>query len=500
MTTSADSALHSLFKSISPSCSEADIEHKVVIPLLHALAYNDADWQTQVTIGKAKLDFLIKPQDLPLLYLPYLVIEVKAPNKKIAQSVWQISEYMRESGAIFGLLTNGYSFRILYNFDGKIATITEYNWPSLISQFKLFYGLLSKTTCLIIGAAINKANKQVHVKFLGLISKVFDIDIFELSKRVPKAKDPVDSNKNNSQAEGTSLDNDSSKERKSMIVTIFNNKGGVGKTTTTINLAAALNKLGKRILLIDIDAQANLTMGLGIDPLNDLELQSKKDISHLLTEPKTTLEHTVIRKHWDDVQLDIIPSHIRLSEMEATLIMTPDIDRVLAKKLKKYHHEYDYVLIDPPPSFGKANTISLMASSAVLIPTQLAPYPIRALEYVINRAIAVDQSRDEPLPILGVAVSMYNRAANKVALSMTEQILEILSKNPESKSVELWPQETWIPSLSIITTTPDKGYPLSFAEFDRDLNAREKEAAQDAFSCYMKLAEYLISATKGVEK
>ncbi len=479
MTASADSALHSLFKSISPSCSEADIEYKVVIPLLRVLAYNDADWQTQVTIGKAKLDFLIKPQDLPLLYPPYLVIEVKAPNKKIAQSVWQISEYMRESGAIFGLLTNGYLFRILYNFDGKIATITEYDWATLISQFKLFYGLLSKTTCLIIGAAINKANKRVYIKFLSLISKAFDIDMFEL---------------------GTSLDNDSLKERKSMIVTIFNNKGGVGKTTTTINLAAALNKLGKRVLLIDIDAQANLTMGLGIDPLNDLELQSKKDISHLLTEPKTTLEHTVIRKHWDDVQLDIIPSHIRLSDMEATLIMTPDIDRVLAKKLKKYHHEYDYVLIDPPPSFGKANTISLMASSAVLIPTQLAPYPIRALEYVINRAIAVDQSRDEPLPILGVAVSMYNRAANKVALSMSEQILDILSKNPESKSVELWPQETWIPSLSIITTTPDKGYPLSFAEFDRDLNAREKEAAQDAFSCYTKLAEYLISATKGVEK
>ncbi len=158
-----------------------------------------------------------------------------------------------------------------------------------------------------------------------------------------------------------------------MIVTIFNNKGGVGKTTTTINLAAALNRMGKRVLLIDMDAQANLTTGLGIDPLTDVELQEKKDITHLLTEPRTTLEKTVVRKRWDNIQLDLVPSHIRLSDMEPTLISTVDIDRVLAKKLKNYHELYDYVFIDPPPSFGKANTISLMASSGILIPTQLAP-------------------------------------------------------------------------------------------------------------------------------
>ncbi len=155
-----------------------------------------------------------------------------------------------------------------------------------------------------------------------------------------------------------------------MIITVFNNKGGVGKTTTTINLGAALNQLGKRVLLIDIDPQANLTVGLNIDPLADLELSGKKDITHLLTEPKTTLEQTVIHKEWNNVELDIVPSHIRLSDMEATLIVTIDVDRVLARKLKNYRDQYDYILIDPPPSFGKVNNISLMASSAILIPTQ----------------------------------------------------------------------------------------------------------------------------------
>ncbi len=98
MTSSTDSPLHVLFKSISLSCSESDIEDKVIIPLLRALAYSDSDWQTQVRIGRAKLDFLINPQNLAVHYPPYLVIEVKSPTRRIAQSVWQIAGYMRKSG------------------------------------------------------------------------------------------------------------------------------------------------------------------------------------------------------------------------------------------------------------------------------------------------------------------------------------------------------------------------------------------------------------------
>lgn len=468
MTPSTNSTLSNILKAITPQSSESDVEQKVVISLLRFLGYSDVDWQSQAVVGKSKLDFLVRPKYSSVPYPPYLVIEVKAPSKKIAQSIWQINKYIIQSGAIFGLLTNGYDFRVLYNYNGKIVTIVEYSQLALIENSILFHKLLCQATCFKFNKVLYQNQQQIRLNFLKVISKAFKI-----------------------------VDPPPIEPKKSMIITVFNNKGGVGKTTTTINLAAALNKLGKRVLLIDIDAQANLTTGLGIDPLNDVELQSKKDITHLLTEPRTNLEHTVIRKSWDGVEIDIVPSHIRLSDMEPTLISTVDIDRVLAKKLKKYGEQYDYVLIDPPPSFGKANTIALMASSAVLIPTQLAPYPIRALEYVINRAIAIDQSRDESLPILGVAVSMYNRSANKLALAMTEQILEVIAKNPESKNVELWPQSTWIPSLSIVATTPGKGYPLCYAEFDEELSSRDKESAQDAFNCYMKLAEYFISVTKG---
>lgn len=287
-------------------------------------------------------------------------------------------------------------------------------------------------------------------------------------------------------------------ERKSMIITVFNNKGGVGKTTTTINLAAALNKLGKRVLLIDIDAQANLTMGLGIDPLDDIEQKGKKDITHLLTEPRTKLEDTITTTNWGDVQLDLVPSHIRLSRMETTLNQTVDSDRLLAKKLKK--HDYDFVLIDPPPSFGKVNSISLMASSAILIPTQLSAYAIRALEYVLDRTNEIEQLKDEPLPILGIAVSMYDQKSSNYNKSMVVRLFEIIEKSGGSNKVELFPENTWIPRLNIVSICQDKGYPLYQGEFDNTLVSQEKEAAQKVLERYTNLAQHLIKVTTGDSK
>lgn len=490
MATSNESSLPNFSNSITPYSSESEVEHKVVLPLLQALGYSSLDWQAQVVINKAKLDFLVYPPDLAVPYLPYLVVEAKSASKKLSQCVWQINAYMRRSKAVLGLLTNGYSFRVLYNYNNQILTVAEYTQASLIAEFTSFYKLLSKETCSKLGNDLYQSQQEIYLKFSNFIQSLSSHeDMFKFFRASDFCSGYVKPLKISSL---TTI-----KESKSMIVTIFNNKGGVGKTTTTINLAAALNRMGKRVLLIDMDAQANLTTGLGIDPLTDIELQEKKDITHLLTEPRTTLEKTVVCKRWNNIQLDLVPSHIRLSDMEPTLISTVDIDRVLAKKLKNYHELYDYVFIDPPPSFGKANTIALMASSGILIPTQLAPYPIRALEYVINRAQAVDQSRDEPLPILGIAVSMYDRAASKLSFTMTEQIAKVLEKSSPGNNIKLFPQSTWIPRLNVVATSPDKGYPLCHAEFDNDLSAKDKESAQDAFDCYVKLAEHFITTSNG---
>lgn len=484
------STLQKIFQAITPNSSESDVEQKIIIPLLQILGYNSLDWQSQVVILKSKLDFLVGKPDSVSLIPAYLIIEAKAPNKNIAHSVWQINNYMRQTGSVIGLLTNGYDFCILYNYDKKITTIIECSQNTLVEKYSLFYKILSKKTCLGFTSSLYKSQQNVRLHFLNLISQAVQEE--GMLKLFNKVKITSTQTQQSEEEQFQGLNNTKEKD-KSMIITVFNNKGGVGKTTTTINLAAALNKLGKRVLLIDIDAQANLTMGLGIDPLDDIEQKGKKDITHLLTEPRTKLEEIIITTNWGDVQLDLVPSHIRLSRMETTLNQTVDSDRLLAKKLKK--HNYDFILIDPPPSFGKVNSISLMASSAILIPTQLSAYAIRALEYVLDRTNEVEQLKDEPLPILGIAVSMYDQKSSNYNKSMVVRLFEILEKSSGVGKAKLFPETTWIPRLNIVSVCQDKGYPLYQGEFDDRLTSQDREAAQKVLERYTNLAQHLIEIT-----
>ncbi|WP_256871754.1 AAA family ATPase [Nostoc sp. TCL26-01] len=485
------STLQNIFRAITLSSNESDVEQKVVIPLLRILGYTSADWQSQVVVLQSKLDFLVGQPDSKLVIPAYLIIEVKAPSKNIAHSVWQINNYMRSTGSVLGLLTNGYNFRILYNCEEKITTIAEYSQPTLIDKYSLFHKVLSKKTYLNFTSIVYKTQQNIRLQFLNSISQALKQEGMLGLFNKTKANSAPNQQTTEEKVELSNI----KKDKKSMIITVFNNKGGVGKTTTTINLAAALNKLGKRVLLIDIDAQANLTMGLGIDPLDDIEQKGKKDITHLLTEPRTKLEDTIVTTSWGDVQLDLVPSHIRLSRMETTLNQTVDSDRLLAKKLKK--HDYDFVLIDPPPSFGKVNSISLMASSAILIPTQLSAYAIRALEYVLDRTNEVEQLTDEPLPILGIAVSMYDQKSSSYNKSMVVRLFDILEKSGGMNKVELFPETTWIPRLNIVSVCQDKGYPLYQGEFDDRLTSQDKEAAQKVLERYINLANHLIQITNG---
>jgi cellulose biosynthesis protein BcsQ len=470
----SDSQQLDFLKAISLNSSESDVELEVIVPLLQILGYSKQDWRSQVAIKKGKLDFLVHPHEALMRDPPYLVIEAKAPSKDIKKSVWQLREYMRNSKAVLGLLTNGYNFLILYAYNGKIFPLAEYNRETLARKFKLLCIILCKSNSLKFYEGVYQKQLTIQASFLdfvgGLSIKSKDQENIINQVLVEKTQ---------------------AKKDTSMIITVFNNKGGVGKTTTTINLAATLNQFGKKVLLIDIDAQANLTMGLGIDPLDDIEGQGRKDITHLLIDPKTKLNETIYKKRWDDVEIDIVPSHIRLSYMENELNTTPMIDEVLRKKLRK--HEYDFVLIDPPPSFSRVNSISLMASNGVLIPTQLSAYPIRALEYVLDRIYQIEQYKDESLPVVGIAVSRYDKRSSSYNLSMVENMYEILKKSDSDSKVQLLDESSWIPSLNIVSVCQSKGYPIQNAEFDSSLTTKDKESAQSVIECYENLASYLLN-------
>lgn len=284
-------------------------------------------------------------------------------------------------------------------------------------------------------------------------------------------------------------------QRTSMIITVFNHKGGVGKTTLTLNLGAAFAATGKRVLLIDIDPQSNLTIGLGIDPLKDIEDQGRKDIAHLLLEPKVTLEEVVYQKRWDNLCLDVVPSHIRLADQEADLIRTIDIDRVLQRKLK--NHPYDVILIDPPPAFGKVNAIALMASHGVLVPIQFAPYPIRAIEYVLARLEAFRPVMDNPPRLLGIAVNMYDQRNSAVNAQMQQRLQGILEKVAREYAVvcHLLPENTWIPKRAAIERATDLQQPIFSRNLYRELPRADQESIDELATTFENLARHLSTET-----
>jgi cellulose biosynthesis protein BcsQ len=474
--------LQQLFTSITRESSEVDIEKKIVIPLLYWLGYQESDWQSQGKIGLLKSDFIVQINKLRWLTPPYLIIEVKSGKKNLNHHFWQLKKYMQKTSALMGLLTNGYDFCILYNYQGQIEKIASYSQMTLRKEYHLFYKLLCHETCVNFTNVVYNNENKVRWQFLEKITTIIfkDENMLNFFNRQNSSPNIAQETQVMSEKQGT-------------VITVFNNKGGVGKTTTTINLAATLNQLGKKVLLIDIDAQANLTTGLGIDPLKDVEDQGKKDITHLLTDPRLPLTDTIIKRKWYDIELDLIPSHIRLSAMENQLNTTVGIDQALQKKLN--NHNYDFVLIDPPPAFSRVNGISLIASDAILIPTQLSAYPIRALEYVFDRIEEIEALK--PLAILGIAVSMYDERSSNFNQGMVTKLLEILDKKGVNNRVELLPESTWIPRLNVLSICQQNSYPLAHAEYDEQLNNQTKQSAQKALENYRELAEYLINKTQG---
>ena len=462
-----------LLDRVETCTTEKALEDRVLTPLLMLLGYDKADVAQQVPFGRKRVDFLVKAQQAaPSSH--YLVIEAKAPHKSIAHNSWQLREYLRESGSLLGLLTNGNQFKLLYNDGRAIHILWEFERADLYDNYRLLGSLLWQRNCDRVMAAFADSHRKVHHQFIRAIARLSHdpkmMSLLAIHDRQTSDPEP--------------------QRRESMIITVFNNKGGVGKTTLTINLAAALSQMGKRVLLIDIDAQANLTTGLGIDPLEDIEKAGRKDITHLLTEPKTTAASVTISKRWGNVTLDVIPSHIRLSNMENQLIQLVDSDRILAKKLK--NHDYDFVFVDPPPSFGKVNRISLMASAGVLVPTQLSPYPIRALEYVLSQVEEVGQFRETPLPIVGIAVSMYDRQSKTFNQAMVDDLNAKLDRLPGGDRTALFREATWVPRLNVLSKSQSKGYPLCAADFDEDLGSQDRNSVENALAAFENLAKELI--------
>ena len=200
------------------------------------------------------------------------------------------------------------------------------------------------------------------------------------------------------------------------IIAIANQKGGVGKTTTTVNLAASLGVLEKRVLLIDADPQANAPSGLGID-VDSIEKGTYQLLEH-------TLGVNDVIMNTDSPNVDLIPAHIDLVAIEIELVDKDNREYMMKEALKRLGDRYDFILIDCAPSLGLLTLNALTAADSVMIPIQCEYFALEGLGKLLNTVKSVQKIHNNDLDIEGMLLTMYDSR-----LRLSNQVVEEVKKH-----------------------------------------------------------------------
>ena len=230
-------------------------------------------------------------------------------------------------------------------------------------------------------------------------------------------------------------------------IAIFNQKGGVGKTTTNINLGACLAIKGKKVLMLDIDPQGNTTSGIGVQKKN-LEYT----VYDLLVMDNFDTKKAII--HTSVPGLDIIPASVDLAGAEIELVQIEGRERRLKKSIDKVRDQYDYILIDCPPSLGLLTINSLTAVESVLIPIQCEFYALEGVSQLVSTIDLVKKSLNSKLEIEGVILSMFDGRTN-----LSVQVVQEVKKYFGSKVYA-----TVIPRNIRLAEAPSYG--MAITEYD----------------------------------
>jgi len=219
----------------------------------------------------------------------------------------------------------------------------------------------------------------------------------------------------------------------SRIIAIANQKGGVGKTTTAINLGAALAVAEKKTLVVDIDPQGNASSGLGIEDRDSLPT-----VYDILIEGRAAADTTIREVHFPC--LDLIPSTRDLVGAEIELVEAPYRERVLRGALQAVRDDYDYILVDCPPSLGLLTLNTLTAADSVMIPIQCEFYALEGLSQLLNTVRLVQRGLNPELDIEGVLLTMFDRRLNlskQVAGEAREYFGDKVYRTPIPRNVRL---------------------------------------------------------------
>lgn len=242
------------------------------------------------------------------------------------------------------------------------------------------------------------------------------------------------------------------------IIAIVNQKGGVGKTTTAVNLSAALAKKGKKVLLIDEDPQGNATSGVGVR--KDLE----KSIYDVIINDMD-IEETIVKT--DIKNLDICPSNINLAGAEVELVSLENREVKLKEKLEKIQEKYHYIMIDCPPSLGLLTINSLTAANSLLIPIQCEYYALEGVGQLMNTTNLVKKQLNKNLYVEGVVLTM-NDARTNLSTQVIEEVKKFFKNNV---------YKTIIPRNVKLSEAPSYGMPITqYAPMSKGARCYEKLA------------------------
>lgn len=373
--------------------NERDVEGKLVIQyLLPQLGYSPDSWHQEVVFGKIRLDFLVfTAQILPFVISDSsplsLVIEVKHPNQNLNKHTFKFGNYLRSLRICHGVLTNGKELRIYRLEDEQIILKFDCRGTEIDANLETIKSLIGKNS---------------------------------LIKSLPVVLNP---------SESSSLFTSTETKQTMKIIAVYHNKGGVGKTTTIVNLAAALAKKGKRILIVDLDTQANTTYAVGLAKfLNEEEdtLKGKNVLQLIESQSKYLIKDIARKTSFTQFTIDAIPAHIELMEVESLLLNVDAAKKRLYDKLQKVKDEYDVVLIDTPPSLNLYARIALLTAQYLIIPSDLKPFANEGLNNVKNFIANINEAKEafglNPLEVLGVLPSKISTFAKFVQHTLPKRI------------------------------------------------------------------------------
>ncbi len=244
------------------------------------------------------------------------------------------------------------------------------------------------------------------------------------------------------------------------IISVANQKGGVGKTTTTVTLCAILAKKGKKVLLIDADPQGNATSGVGVTKEVELSLY---DVLVGDTTAQETIQPTSIRN------LKVCPSNINLAGAEVELVSMMSREQRLKEKLDEIKDKFDYILIDCPPSLGLITLNSFTASDSILIPVQCEYYALEGLGQLLNTVNLVKKHLNKSLEIEGALLTMYDARTN-----LSNQVVKEVKKYFDEKVYK-----TVIPRNVRLSEAPSYGMPITlFDPHSKGAKSYEKFAKE----------------------